>query len=99
MGWHKLRAKLSEYQNSSATDVEYLIINQVYLIFLEKASLISKHAPHQSRLDLTKPNDREQLFEATQAELNVLKSKISAHYHNLVNEIHDEIKTILTSRE
>ncbi len=99
MGWRKLRAKLSEHQNSSVTDVEYLIISQVYLIYLEKASLLSRNSPHNHRLDLTKREDRKQLFEMVSEDLGTLKTKISSHYHELVDETQEEINAILATVE
>ena len=99
MGWQKLRAKLSEHQNSSVVDVEYLVISQVYFIYLEKASLMSRKYPHDHRLDLKNPEDRKHLFEVVEEDIGLLKSKISKHYHELVEDIREEIQTILSLNE
>ncbi len=95
MGWHKLRAELTEHHRSSIMDIDYLIISQVYHIFFDQASLMSRHSAHDHRKELSDQQHLELLFQYVQEELNRLKQKVSKQYHNRIDEIADEAKELL----
>ena len=95
MSWNKLRSKLAEYQQGTVSDVEYLVICQVYHTFLDVACSFSRNAPHQERLDLTKPEIFDDYLSTVRNELIAMKSKIDPFYHNLVEETFEEAKGVL----
>ncbi|MDK9700878.1 MAG: hypothetical protein OEM52_12090 [bacterium] len=95
MSWQKLRGKLAEYHTGTVSDVEYLVICQVYHTFLDVACNYSRHVPHQERFDLTHPDIFEQYLGQVRDDLIAMKSKIDPFYHNLVEETFEEAKQVL----